>query len=191
MSRKLLNAVEISKLCNVSIASVRQWIQEEQIHSVHFPGRGDRWVDAEELLAFLHRSKMPIPREYQPTERRVLIVDDDPLIVQFIESRLREAGFDTESALDGFAAGAAVESFRPGVVTLDIKMPGLSGADVLKFIRSKLHLKNTKVLIVSAMPDDQIHEAKRLGADGVLKKPLDAATLVQTVAALAGVKGSA
>jgi two-component system response regulator VicR len=187
MSKKLLTVLEVSKFCGVSVTSVRHWIQEGQITATQFQGRGDYWIDVEDLLSHMKRNGKPIPREFQPPERRVLIVEDDPLMAKFIERHLRDAGFDTEIALDGFAAGAAIESFRPGVITLDIKMPGLSGTDVLKFIRSQLHLRKTKVLIISAMPDDTIHEAKRIGADGVLKKPLDAETLVRTVSELAGV----
>ncbi len=102
---------------------------------------------------------------------RLLVVDDEPDICEFLKSFFQEREFKVETALSGEAAIAAVEKFRPHVMLLDIKMGPVDGLTVLKKIKEK-HPR-TKIIMVTAIETkDKIEEAIRLGADNYVTKPL-------------------
>ena len=105
-----------------------------------------------------------------------------------IQRVLYRAGFETEIALDGFQAGTLAESFAPAVITLDLKMPGLSGLEVIKFARKRENLKNIKILVISAMPQKDLDEVREIGADDVLEKPFNNDDLIEKVSNLMGVR---
>ena len=87
--------------------------------------------------------------------KTILIVDDDPLIVQVYRGPLQRGGYQVEVAMDGLAAMKMLLQVRPDVVLLDVLMPKVDGAYVLEYIRSRPELKATKVLVLSdaAMAD--------------------------------------
>lgn len=84
-----------------------------------------------------------------PAMKKILLVDDDPIIVQVYRGPLKNAGFEVEAAEDGLAAMRVLLQLRPDVVLLDVLMPKVDGAYVLKFIRSRPELQATKVIVLS------------------------------------------
>jgi CheY-like chemotaxis protein len=101
----------------------------------------------------------------------ILLVDDDPLVLRIYEGRLSQLGAHVETAADGIAAIQALRAHKPDVVVLDLMMPKLSGADVLKFIRSEASLKALPVIVLSnAYMGELAAEAVALGAQKVLLK---------------------
>ena len=125
--------------------------------------------------------------ESEERTRRVLAVEDDPDAAEMVRRILERAGFEVKVALDGFQCGSLLGSWRPAVVTLDLNMPGLSGMDVLRFLRETELLAGVKVLVVSAMPEEALATAVAAGADGALRSPYAPRDLVREVCALAGV----
>ena len=102
---------------------------------------------------------------------RLLIVDDEIEICDFLKSFFEERNYEAKSASSGQAALAAVEQFKPQVVLLDIKMPGMDGIQVLSEIKKKF--PKIKVIMVTALETrDKIEECLRLGADNYITKPL-------------------
>jgi CheY-like chemotaxis protein len=81
--------------------------------------------------------------------KTILFVDDDPIIVQVYRGPLKNAGFEVVVVDDGLAAMKVVLELRPDLVLLDVVMPKVEGAYVLKFIRSRPELKATKVIVLS------------------------------------------
>ena len=105
--------------------------------------------------------------------KTILFVEDDAVIVQAYRTGLLLEGFQVEVAEDGLAAMKILLSLKPNLVLLDLMMPKLNGADVLKYIRSTPALKATPVIILSnASIADQVQEAMALGADRVFLKAL-------------------
>jgi DNA-binding response OmpR family regulator len=131
---------------------------------------------------------MPIPSQLRGSGVRVLVVDDDPSAVKLIARSLQIAGFETDHASDGFAAGAKLMSFAPDVMTLDLEMPGLHGEDVIRFVRGTSRPSAVRILVVSGLGHSELESARRLGADDVLQKPIDYKLLQAKVAALAGIE---
>jgi CheY-like chemotaxis protein len=98
-----------------------------------------------------------------------------------IERVLRRADFETAIASNGFAAGAMLPTFKPGVLTLDLRMPGLDGLDVLRFLQKAELAAPLKTLVVSADTETRLQQALTLGAHGVIRKPFTNDELVEAV----------
>jgi len=113
---------------------------------------------------------------------RVLIVDDERHIVDFVVMGLEGRGMEVKGALDGPAALKDLEGFRPDVVVLDLMLPGLSGLEVCRRTRAK---SDVPILILSARDEveDRV-DGLNLGADDYLVKPFAFEELAARVVAL-------
>ncbi|MSU57187.1 MAG: response regulator [Pedosphaera sp.] len=80
---------------------------------------------------------------------KILLVDDDPIVVEIYRKKLQQHDYEVAVAEDGLAAIKTLQTSQPNLVVLDIMMPKLSGVEVLEFIRSKSELKNTRVVVLS------------------------------------------
>src|ERR687894_3208404 len=102
----------------------------------------------------------------------VLIVDDERTLARAIRTFMSEAGYEAEVAGDAETALALVESLRPDVVFADVRLPGMSGIDLLRRIRE--FDAAIPVIIMSAYGTiEGAVEAVKLGAFDYLKKPVD------------------
>jgi DNA-binding response OmpR family regulator len=113
---------------------------------------------------------------------RVLVVDDERSIVDFIRLGLQYEGFQVETAPDGQAALRLISEFRPHVVVLDVMMPKLDGLAVAAAIQGN---KDTGVIILSARDEvaDRI-KGLEVGADDYLVKPFDFGELLARIRAV-------
>jgi CheY-like chemotaxis protein len=120
--------------------------------------------------------------------KKILIVEDDAVVVQIYRKKFLQEGFQVEVAEDGLAAMRQLPAFKPDLVVLDLMMPKFNGADVLKFIRSNQELKTIKVVIFSnAYMTDLAQEAAKAGADkSLLKSNCTPAQLIAVVKSLLG-----
>jgi CheY-like chemotaxis protein len=115
--------------------------------------------------------------------RKVLLVDDDPLILKIYQEGLARHGFQVDTAADGLAAVQTLRADRPDVVILDLMMPKLSGVDVLKFIRSRADLAKLPVVVVSNVYLSELAEqAMAIGVQkAVLKTRCSPSVLANTI----------
>ncbi|HWC33793.1 MAG TPA: response regulator transcription factor [Mycobacteriales bacterium] len=116
-------------------------------------------------------------------EARLLVVDDEPNIVELLSASLRFAGFDVATAADGQQALALVESFRPDLVVLDVMMPGIDGFEVVRRMRERQH--HTPVLFLTARDatEDKI-AGLTLGGDDYITKPFSLEEVVARIRAV-------
>jgi DNA-binding response OmpR family regulator len=102
---------------------------------------------------------------------KLLLVDDEIEICEFLTSFFEERDYDVKSATSGEEALGLAQSFQPHVILLDIKMPGMDGIKVLEKIKAAY--PKMKVIMVTAIETrDKIEECIRLGADNYITKPL-------------------
>lgn len=188
MEERMLTTGEVARYCGVHFRTVLRWIDKGRLKAHRLPGtRADRRIRLSDFLLFLHENNLPVPAELQPAHHRVLVVEDEQPMARAIERVLRRAGFETRIALDGFQAGVLLQSYRPRVMTLDLKMTNFSGFEVLDFIRAHPELSAVRVLVVSALDTPELERAQNAGADAVLSKPFDSDELAETVSRLAGI----
>ena len=103
--------------------------------------------------------------------KKMLVVDDEHEICDFLKSFFEERDFDVRVANSGEMALQEIEKTKPQVVLLDVHMPGMDGMYALREI--KAHYPNIKVIMVTALETrEKIEEAIRLGADNYITKPL-------------------
>ena len=114
----------------------------------------------------------------------VLIVDDIPVNIILLKTRLARTNVRILTAVNGRDALDIVRQLRPHVVLLDIQMPIMNGLEVLKEIKADPTLKDISVIMVSAYTSaEDIEQSMSLGASGYIKKPVIMDLLLSTVTA--------
>jgi len=182
--KTVLTTGEAAKYCDVNFRTIIRWIEKGYLNAYKLPGRGDNRIPVESLVEFLQTNNMPIPDDLVQKNKRILIVEDIPEMARSISRTLTTAGYETQIASNGFIAGDLLNSFMPALMTLDIKMPGLSGIEVLKYTKNNSSLKNIKIIVISAQTEEHLQEALDSGADQVLVKPFTNKELSEIVDSL-------
>ncbi len=115
--------------------------------------------------------------------KRLLLVDDDTVVIRSYRDRLSAHGFKVNTAGDGAAAIAILRAARPDLVVLDLMMPNLSGVDVLKFIRSESRLASTPVIVLTnGYMNDLGRQAAAIGIDrAILKSQCNPSVLMSVI----------
>jgi DNA-binding NarL/FixJ family response regulator len=122
-----------------------------------------------------------------PPERpaRILIVDDEPLNVDYLEQELESHGFDTEPAADGVEALERVAADPPDIVLLDVMMPRMDGISTLRVLKGDPETRLIPVVLMTALNavEDRVRGIEA-GADDFLSKPVDERELARIRTAL-------
>lgn len=103
---------------------------------------------------------------------KVLIVDDDQLLITMYEHKFRKDGFEVITALNGEDGLKKLREEKPTAVLLDIMMPKMNGLEVLKAIEKDLKIKDIPVILLTnlARDEEDIHKGLELGAVAYLVK---------------------
>ncbi len=113
---------------------------------------------------------------------KLLLVDDDRLVLATLSDGLRSRGFDVVTASSGEQALAIIEQAVPDIVMLDMRMPGMSGVETAQHIRKRE--ERIPFLFLSAYGDDEVvSQAASEGAMGYLVKPVDVGQIVPAITA--------
>lgn len=102
---------------------------------------------------------------------KIVLVEDDPLLIDIYSTKLKEAGFEVAVYDRGDAAAAHIEKEKPDLVILDIVLPQKDGWEILKTIKSSENTKDIKVVMLSNLGQkEEIERGMALGAAGYLIK---------------------
>lgn len=112
---------------------------------------------------------------------KILLVDDEPNILQFLEMGLLNEGFDVLTAQDGMTAVTLTKQFQPHIVILDVMMPGMDGFEVCRMLKKT---GNIAVIMLTAKDevDDRV-KGLNLGADDYMAKPFSFEELLARIQA--------
>lgn len=133
----------------------------------------------------------------QASEKRILVVDDEPDVRNFLAACLEDAGFNVETAFDGVDALEKVEAFSPDLMTLDMVMPRMPGIKVIRELRKQKKWAKLPIIIITAharddLGSDQIKEFMALTANVrprvILDKPISTVNLIKAACKILSVE---
>ena len=111
--------------------------------------------------------------------KNILVVDDEKHMVRLMEYNLRKQGYCVDTAYNGLEALAKVETNKPDLILLDIKMPVMNGIEVCVRLKQNPETKNIPVIIVSVIADNE--EITSLEVTSHITKPFDPEKLLNEV----------
>lgn len=114
--------------------------------------------------------------------KKLLIIDDEPDIIEFLSYNFRKRGYDVYSAGDGIEGLNAVSTSHPDIIIADIMMPRMNGIVMCRQLKSDEQLRNIPLIFLSATNDDyQVLSAMDAGADHYVSKPIRVSVLAKMV----------
>jgi len=189
---RIFSALEVANICGVVNQTAINWIKNNHLKAFTTPG-GQYRIYAEDLLEFLKFRGMRIPEELLQISRdeekeKILIVDDDAdlnnLLKEILSRKLPQ--YDLFQAFDGFEAGKQLSEQKPGIVILDLDLPGIDGYKLCRRIKTAEEIGKPLVISVSGLDEEEAKEQiLREGADAFIPKPVDFEKLIETIVALA------
>jgi excisionase family DNA binding protein len=176
---------EAARICKVSQQTIIRCFDSGQLKGFRVPGSRFRRIPRESLYRFMKENGIPTDA-LESGRRRILVVDDDPAVVELITEVLAsDTRFETRSVNNGFGAGMLIREYHPDLVVLDVMLPDINGKVVCELVRSDPTTQEIKIICISGMiEDDKIEELKTAGADDFMHKPLDVDELIRRICGL-------
>ncbi|MFT7121300.1 MAG: two-component system alkaline phosphatase synthesis response regulator PhoP [Neolewinella sp.] len=116
---------------------------------------------------------------------KILLVDDEPDILEILEYTLKKEGYEVATASNGEEGLQRAEEFKPDLIILDIMMPIMDGVEVCRQLRAKPEFKNTIITFLTAREEDYSQiAALDTGGDDYITKPIRPRVLMSRVKAL-------
>jgi excisionase family DNA binding protein len=185
--KKVFTTGEAAQVCKVSQQTIIRCFDSGRLNGFRVPGSKFRRIPRDELMRFMKANGIPI-ETLEGQKRRVLVVDDDPQIIELFQDVLgRDGRFDARYASTGYDAGLLTESFRPHVMLLDYMLPDINGNIVCERIRSHPDLASTHIILISGVIEpSEIDRLKDAGADEFVQKPFNIERLLERIERAAG-----
>jgi len=184
-TKKIFTTGEAAQVCKVSQQTIIRCFDSGRLNGFRVPGSKFRRIPREELLRFMRTNDIPTsPLETGP--KRILVVDDDPKILELMTDLLSgEGDYEVKTADNGYDAGLLTESFAPNLIVLDYMLPDINGNIVCQRIRENARSDEISVLCVSGVVNnEEIQGLLSAGADAFVKKPFDIDELLGAIEAL-------
>jgi excisionase family DNA binding protein len=175
---------EAAKICKVSQQTIIRCFDNGQLKGFRVPGSRFRRIPREALYKFMKDNGIPTDA-LESGKRKVLLVDDDPDLVEMMSKVLEDDGrFEVRVAANGFDAGMMVKEYRPDLIVLDVMLPDINGKEVCQRVRADTNLEDVRIICISGMiEDDKIQDLRNAGADDFLHKPFDIEELIERMCA--------
>jgi len=181
--KELYTTGEAAEVCSVSQQTIIRCFDAGRLDGFRIPGSRFRRIPRESLIKFMKDNDIPLDR-FASGKKKVLIVDDDPEIVELMVDVLtRDGRFDVKTASSGYDAGLITQQFCPDLIILDYMLPDVNGNVVCQTIKSNAEFLNTKIIIVSGVVNQsEIADLLESGAEDFMKKPFNITELVDKIA---------
>jgi len=176
---------EAAEICKLSQQTIIRCFDSGQLQGFRVPGSKFRRIPRDSLIKFLKENNIPMDG-MSGDKMRVLVVDDDPEIVElFVDVLQADGRFEVATARSGYDAGVMTQQFRPDIVVLDYMLPDINGDVVCKTIRENPELSDIKILIISGVIDQsEVDSLMGAGADDFIKKPFNIENVIERIVEL-------
>jgi two-component system, OmpR family, response regulator len=187
--KRVFTTGEAASICKVSQQTIIRCFDSGRLTGFKVPGSKFRRIPRDELIRFMKINNIPIDI-LESGRKRVLVVDDDPQIVELFQDMLgRDGRFEIRSASTGYDAGLETEAFKPHLIILDYMLPDINGNIVCKRLRERPESKDIRVVFVSGVVNqEEITQLMAAGADDFIKKPFNVHKLLARIAELLGLE---
>lgn len=119
--------------------------------------------------------------------KKILIVDDEEDFLALLKQSLEIRGFDVITATNAVEAGMELANKLPGLILLDIRMPGINGFQACDAIKKNPATKNIPIIIISAIGEEsEIKKARKMGVVDYFVKPIDMEKLINKIKEVLG-----
>jgi excisionase family DNA binding protein len=176
---------EVAEVCKVSQQTVIRCFDSGRLKGFRVPGSKFRRIPRESLIQFMKENNIPLD-QLEMGKKRVLVVDDDPAIVEMLVELLeRDGRFEVQTAVTGFDAGLRTKEFQPDVIVLDYMLPDINGSGVIRSVRADDSVKDVRIIIVSGVVNrEDVESLLKCGADDFMQKPFSIEQLVKKITEL-------
>ena len=182
-----LSTGDVARYCGVSPGAVWKWVKKGRLKAYRLAD-GQYRIERGAFKAFLRENDMPVDPDFFARKiKRVLIIDDEPTVVEVVVRAVQQMGENVEvaTAADGFEAELQIATFKPDLLVLDLMMPQIDGFEVCRQVRRSPSTAHIKILIVTAYGiHENIQRALQSGADDFMHKPLNIPSLVAKVGSM-------
>ena len=172
-SKQSFSTSQVAKYCHVTADTIRKWAEAGRIRVFKTPG-GHRRIRREDLVRFLRENSIPMHEDLDKSGVKILVVDDEKAVLSVIRRFLERATtpFQIEVAMDGFDAGHQVATFRPDIIFLDLRLPGIDGFEVCRRIKTNADSSSSHVIAMTGYYEgDVAQRVIELGAVMLVQKP--------------------
>ncbi len=116
--------------------------------------------------------------------KKILIIEDQKSLVQLLSARLKSAGYQVFSAMDGTAGLDQVPKVKPDLVITDLALPGMNGNVIVRILKTSAQFKTIPIVMLSAFVDESMKSGVEVPADAYLPKPYEPEKLLAKVSEL-------
>ena len=172
---------QAAKYLGVAQSTMRKWSDVGRVPAFYTPG-GHRRYRRADLDKFLEQSGPgPGMGAYsRPSGPRVLIVDDDERVREYVRVNLESEGYTVREAGSAEEGLAVLQEESPDLILLDVMMPQVDGWEMLRRVQEHTGVGAIPVIMFSGKVEDQAGEAESRGAHGFIGKPFDPRTLIES-----------
>jgi twitching motility two-component system response regulator PilG len=135
-----------------------------------------------QIINMSEKSIPPAVKSKQPSECRVIVIDDSKTIRMTAETILKKEGYQVFTATNGFEAMSVITDTRPDIIFVDIMMPRLDGYQTCKLIKNNSYFRNTPVIMLSSK--DSLFDRARgrvAGSEQHINKPFTKSELLEAI----------
>jgi len=173
---------EAAEICKVSQQTIIRCFDSGRLKGFRVPGSRFRRIPRDSLIAFMKENGIPTDA-LTSGKKRILVVDDDPAIVElFVDFLNRDGRFEVRTATSGYEAGLATHEFSPDLILLDYLLPDINGNAVCRTLRQNPAFQSVKIIVISGVVNqDEVSELLKAGADDFVKKPFNIEKLMEKI----------
>jgi len=183
--KQVFTTGEVAEICKVSQQTIIRCFDSGKLQGFRVPGSKFRRIPRDALVRFMKENDIPLSL-LDSGKKRILIVDDDPAIVDMLADVLRRDGrFEVRATSTGYEAGILTQSFNPDLILLDYLLPDINGNVVCRTIRENPAFEHVRVVFVSGVINpEEVEDLRKAGADDFIQKPFNVEKLIERMAEL-------
>ena len=183
--KDLYTTGEAAEICKVSQQTIIRCFDAGRLDGFRVPGSKFRRIPRQNLIKFMKDNNIPLDA-LGSGKKKILIVDDDPEIIELLVDVLsRDGRFEVKAASSGYDAGMLTQQLHPDLILLDYMLPDVNGNIVCQTIRRNPEFENVKIIIISGViREDEIEQLLKSGAEDFMRKPFDITELITRITAV-------